>query len=396
MVEKLKKRTIFEKIAALRKNKVLFHKVKAKTLPFFSGLKGFISPPKSNITIKCGPQKDPNIDDKAIVERIVSFYKEMKKKQCSTSEYFKPSTLWQALIDDGYSPLVQITKNENIHDLHFFLENFGNWNKYLGIESNTFIQHYSNSMIGRSYLKNLFHRNVEIWQWFQNHHKPLSTLSYPEHGNQVGAYIEEDFIGLGSSFNEIYGSMLSEMISPIDRPVSGEIGGGYGKMAYFITRNLKEFAYINFDLPEVLCLCAYYLIKSYPNKKIFLYGEGPLDNRLYTDYDIVLLPNFEIETLKENSIDLFINKNSFGEMNRKSVEQYLSNICPATKYLFHMNHEIFANEFSDGEKGFLASEFPIPKNQFRLLNRYPDLGHIFSGGSLDLSQDIFVYLYEKI
>ena len=38
-----------------------------------------------------------------------------------------------------------------------------------------------------------------------------------------------------------------------------------------------------------------------------------------------------------------------------------------------MNHENKANVFSDNTKGLLGSEYPISKNQFNQIFRYPDL-----------------------
>ena len=82
-------------------------------------------------------------------------------------------------------------------------------------------------------------------------------LSYPRFGNQVGAIVDEQFVGTGSFFNEIYGSILSGLIANKDRPVVADLGGGYGKLAYFTLRDLPQFSFIDFDLPEVFCLATY-------------------------------------------------------------------------------------------------------------------------------------------
>ena len=107
------------------------------------------------------------------------------------------------------------------------------------------------------------------------------------------------------------------------------------------------------------------------------------------------MPPFEIAKLTNNSIDLFINKNSLGEMNPDAVKNYLKYICNSTNYFFHMNHDIKRNIFQDGVKGLLGNEYPIDEKKFDLIFRQPIVGHSTYLGELDLENDIFMYLYKK-
>ena len=179
------------------------------------------------------------------------------------------------------------------------------------------------------------------------------------------------------------------------RPVYAELGAGYGKLAYFVLRDIQRSCFIDFDLPETLSLASYYLMKCWPEKKALLYGENEYSENSHEEYDLIFMPAFEIEKVGENSVDMFVNKNSLGEMTRESAQNYLSYITNSTKYFFHINHEIRPNIYSDDTPGLLGHEYPVPKDRLKLLFRYPDVGHLINQGKVDFNMDIFLYLYEK-
>lgn len=331
-----------------------------------------------------------------LVNRIFQSFKKMKEAEQLASKLYHPSPLWREHINTSYAPLASGVKNDDIHEFHLFLANFGTWKQYHGIESNILIRQNMASIIGRRYLRNdVFYKPFKTWEWFYNARRHTSRLNYPTHGNQAGCYIDKAFVGVGSFFNDIYGSMLAELIKDADRPVVAELGAGYGKMAYFTLRDSANFSFIDFDLPETLCLAAYYLMKTWPNKPALLFGEELYSPDSHSQYDLIFMPSFEIEQLGVDTVDLFINKNSLGEMTRDAANNFVNRIADASKLFFHMNIENNANLYSDGTFGPLGSDYPVPKDEFRLLFRYPDIGHLLAQGYLDFRQDIFMYLYER-
>ena len=357
-----------------------------------------LDPTSGVYSLHCPDYVEPAQDEAELelVGRIFRSFKLMKEKQLDAADHYQPSALWQAHIDHDYAPLTSSVERDDIQEFHFFLANFGTWKEFLGVESNVLIRQNMKSMIGRLYLRNdVFHRPFNIWQWFYNSRKPISCLSYPTHGNQPGCYVGEVFIGAGSYFNEIYGSMLSGLMDDIPRPVVAELGAGYGKLAYFTLRDREEFAFVDFDLPETLCLAAYYLMKVWPQKNALLFGEDEYSAEAHPKYDLIFMPSFEIENVGRDTVDLFINKNSLGEMPHKAMANFASHIACASDYFFHMNIENNPNMYSDGTVGPMASQYPVPMDSFRLLFRYPDLDHLLSQGFLDLRQDIFIYLYQR-
>ena len=367
---------------------------------FLYGLKYSIYDPASKqVTLHCPDYVEPSKSNKEveIVKRIFESFVRMKEDQKHVSDLYLPSPQWQRHLENDYSSLSVGQKTKDLDQFHFFLANFGTWKTYHGVESTTVIRDNMKSLIRRRYMKNLmFFQKLQDWKWIYNDRKPISCLSYPTHGNQAGAYIDNNFVGVGSFFNEIYGSILSGLLRDKERPVVADLGAGYGKLAYFILRDISNSCFIDFDLPETLCLAAYYLMKSWPNKKALLYGEKGYSTSVHEQYDLIFMPSYEICKIGRKSVDLFVNKNSLGEMTKEAVINYVDHITKATKYFFHMNHDIYPIVYADNSVGLRGYEYPVPMDKFKLMFRYPDIGHILNQRGIDYKEDIFLYLYERI
>ena len=373
--------------------------IAARVKPYTLGAKHlFSNPAGSRLKLHAPAYVTPSAEpgEEAIVARIFRAFARMKADQAAAPRAFLPSSLWQAQLNRSYSHLADGLKENDVAKFHFFLANFGAWKSYHGVEANTLIHNNSKSLIRRRYLANVvFMRQLEIWRWFHGGRRPIESLSYPMHGNQSGAFLDGTFIGAGSFFNEVYGSMLRGLVSDLPRPVVADLGGGYGKLAYFTLRDLEKSCFLDFDLPETLCLAAYYWMKTWPEKRFLLYGEAEYSPASHEQFDAIFMPSYEIAKVGPQSIDLFINKNSLGEMTAESVRAYLGHITRATRYFFHMNHDRYPNLYDDHQPGLLAHEYPVPVDQFKLLFRYADIGHLLGMGGVDYSMDIFLYLYER-
>jgi hypothetical protein len=164
-----------------------------------------------------------------------------------------------------------------------------------------------------------------------------------------------------------------------------ELGGGYGGLAYYLVRDHSDMTYFDFDLPENLALTSFYLMSAFPNKRIGLYGEVDLKaDDLKGKYDIVLLPNFAIADMKNNSADLVFNSYSLAEMSREAVENYLVHFNRvASKFIFHVNH--------NRESVVQADEFKIDLEKFQIISRSPALWN----KGMNLLMDEFEYLYKN-
>lgn len=356
------------------------------------------NPARNVIALHCPDYVQPEAADRELVERIFHAFKAMKADQPRQADCYAPAPMWQVFLDRAYSHLNRGARDNDLDTFHFFLANFGTWKEYTAVESSTRIRNGMRSFLGRAHLQNdMFGRQLEFWRWFYNGRKPVSALTYPTYGNQSGAYISGVFVGMGAFFNEIYGTLLAEMVRGRQRPVIAELGAGYGKLAFFTLRNLDRFAYVDFDLPETLTLAAYYLMKVYPKTRVLLYGEDDYSPDAHDKYDLIFMPSWAIERAGESTVNLFMNKNSLGEMDGEAVRNYVRCIARATRYFFHMNHERVPADVSGPNTGLLGSDYPLPADQFRLLFRYPEVGHLlFHEGEADFRMDIFLYLYERM
>lgn len=391
---------IFRKTAVAYSQKRLWRACYAYLRPYWEGVKYlFYNPARGKIILHRPSYCLPEKSDRQLVERIFVSFKKMKKDQLAAPRVYQPSSLWADQLKSSYSCLAIALEEDSLDKFHFFLANFGAWKEYTGVEEGSLIQKYGapGSFIRRRYLQNsIFYNLFKLWKYCSGN-KSTDCLARPVYGNLAGAYINGVLVTVDSFFGEIYGSLLSGILPTFERPVIAELGGGCGRLAYYTVRSHKDFSYIDFDLPEVLCLAAYYLMKSFPQKRILLYGEGQYTPAAHAQYDFIFMPSYEICKLTASSIDLFINETSLGEMTREAAENYLSYIVNSTKYFFHLNHDCIPNIYDDNKRGILGSEYSIPPDKFRLLFRYPDLKHLlYNGGRLDLSSDIFVYLYERI
>jgi hypothetical protein len=389
---------LINKFKKALKEKRLFATLKNKIAPYVIGLLIIFFKKKNKIiNIHIDNLSAVEKKDKDIHERIFHSFKLMKKDQENCNKIYQPSSLWQNHIDNDYNELKKSTDNNNIEKFSFFLSNFGNWKNYLGIENQILIKKYNSNILLRNYFKyEIMTNQINNWNLYSRNDSSLQDLNMPRHGNQAGVLIENNFLTPGSVSNYFYAEMINNFLTGIDRrQIIADLGGGYGKLAYYILKNKKNFCFIDLDLPETLCLAAYYLMKTWPDKKTFLYGENSFDKIDLDKFDFIFLPNYEIEKLDNNSVDIFLNKNSLGEMDPDSSKNYVKIISEKCNFFFHMNHETNRNYFDNGKCSLINSEYPISKD-LNLILRQPDLGDlIYENNKINYNSDIFTYVYKK-
>jgi hypothetical protein len=357
--------------------------------------------PASNIVLHCPDYVEPDsgADERALVERIFRSYGRMREDETRADPRYLPSPVWREQLDRAYAHLTDGYRANDLSTFHFFLSNFGAWKEFHGVEDTTLMWDNVRSFLGRRYLRGeVFASQHRLWRWFYGETRPTRALSYPRHGNQSGAFIDGVFVGVNSFSTEIHASLLTDILTPINRPYVAELGAGYGKLAYFVLRDLPAFSYVDFDLPETLCLAAYFLMKTWPSKSALLYGEAELTPSARDDYDLIFMPAYAMEQLGAPVVfDLWMNTYSLGEMSPETVRLYVGQIAETATYFFHMNHELERVRFGAGNAGLLGRDYPIPAGQFRRLFRYPDVSHLLSSqGYETFRTDIFCYLYERL
>jgi putative sugar O-methyltransferase len=142
--------------------------------------------------------------------------------------------------------------------------------------------------------------------------------------------------------------------------VVGEIGGGYGGMAYYLLCDGGRLTYIDFDLPESIALTSYYLLKAFPSSDFLLYGEGDLSAEALAASDIVLLPLFEVARMPAGSVDLMFSSHVMGDLSDSALAEYLGAITHMSrKYFLYFGDSRAAERISNWGGG--------PTGCFRLL-----------------------------
>jgi len=119
--------------------------------------------------------------------------------------------------------------------------------------------------------------------------------------------------------NAIYTAWLMKGILGNGRRRICEIGGGSGRVAYWC-HQLGLTSYTIIDLPHINVVQGYYLLKSLPGDSVLLYGESQPSE---TAGLLQILPAHAIAEIREPSFDAVLNQDSFPEIDREIVADYL-------------------------------------------------------------------------
>ena len=138
-----------------------------------------------------------------------------------------------------------------------------------------------------------------------------------------------------------------------------DIGGGYGSFARLIHTKNKNIKIIIVDIPEQLVTAKYYLENNFPNSKISnirdIYKKVKIDKSFISKYNIILVPHTQYKKIKiDYTKNLIVNFNSFGEIDKKSFDEYInSKLVQNSRFFFSVNR---------------IDSFPTYKNNLSILN----------------------------
>jgi hypothetical protein len=127
---------------------------------------------------------------------------------------------------------------------------------------------------------------------------------------------------------------LKRFVPNVEEARICEIGGGSGRVAYWMSR-FGVRAYTILDLPHINVVQGWYLLKSRPDANVVLYGEP--DPQAPNQLEI--LPYFCTEERSDASFDLVLNQDSFPEVSRDVVLGYLRWIKKVARFFLSINQE---------------------------------------------------------
>lgn len=349
-----------------------------------------------NLVDRCfAPQMNDIKADPSKISRIISAYQKAIAVQAVSEDCFQIGNEWLPIYEKNMGSVMSALKDGNINVLQEIYDNFMRHPSSTGLHGMPADMHkcYFSGSISlkhkKWYLYDYLHR-INLWKGLLGDSASLKQLESPMIGNPYGYYIDGHFIKVCSDYQHYYATCIDRMTSEnpeVERRVIVELGGGFGGMAYYLIRDSKNKVYVDIDLPENLALASFYLMHAFPEKKVFLFGEGELTEETFKDYDIILLPNFEVKKIPTCSTDLVFNSYSLAEMSESAISCYVDELSRSIKpagYFYHVNHT--------RESLVKADDFGIEKNCFTLLNKTPALWN----AARNLLMDENEYLYKKL
>jgi len=196
--------------------------------------------------------------------------------------------------------------------------------------------------LGRQYFFNQL-RNVQnfAYEKFYNFDKDLLTsVSDSNLGNPFGFYKDKKFYTV-SFLNELMkinyiknNTNFAEINSIV------EVDAGTGLLASIFLQLKKSLKYIIIEIPPALYITQNYLealgYKTLGYKDVVnLKNLNDIDLK---NYQVICLPSWKIDLLKGSKFDLFINVESFQEMEPELVENYLKKISPQINKYIYLNN----------------------------------------------------------
>lgn len=326
-----------------------------------------------------------------LLRRIARSYNKAKARQMSAPACYQVSNEWLPIYTAYMGTVMNLLAKEDLEGLRAVYENFWRDPCSTGLLGLSFDMQarFASGRIKfkdrRAFLNDSIHR-IRLWTSLLGKTHQLQDLASPLIGNPYGFTRDGVFIKSGSDYLHYYAVTIARLLRRVGgRKVVMELGGGFGGMAYYLTRDNPDSTYLDFDLPENMALTAFYLLSAHPEKKFLLYGEGELTAESIRDNDIILMPSFAMGELPADSVDLSFNSYSLAEMSPEAIATYIGDISKVTRHFFlHINHT------RNSVVG--ADEFGIDPTRFDLLYRVPALWNLARNPDMDE----FEYLYWKI
>jgi putative sugar O-methyltransferase len=152
----------------------------------------------------------------------------------------------------------------------------------------------------------------------------------PGLGNPCGVVIDGTHISVGAEYAHYCYHRVKEKLGPESATVA-EIGGGFGRMAYYLLRDRPGTRYVGFDLPENVALASYYLMRAFPDLEFLCFGEKDITREAVAEADVVMLPSFALAAVQAGSVDLTFTSHGMSELTTDELGHEVREISRITK-----------------------------------------------------------------
>lgn len=336
----------------------------------------------------------PTKQDYLVTERLLNSYKKAMQEGEKIEKVYKQD-MWTFLEKGPHADMFKILQKEDVNALAFYLCNMSRMGITHGITQGKmeFQKIITDSLYRRWHdLHNLDKlislaesigvlplENPEQGEFgsaiFSNIDKIIEKIEKRLKIKLIPPHIEGGLYQLSTNkggihfrdLNAIYTSWrCKEILKYTKNPSLCEIGAGVGKTAYY-SNLLGLKAYTIIDLPYINIIQGFYLIKSLPSANIFLYGEEKNDKN-----SINILPDWCFKKMYNKQFNLILNQDSFPEIDRKIVLNYLKQIQLLTKNFFlSINQESQHTMMIDERKQHIISNLISEAKGFKKIYRFP-------------------------
>jgi len=335
-----------------------------------------------------------------IIDRIVAAYRLAKEDQRSAPPEYAVGPMWESMVRRNFGDVLSALEHDDMEGLAAILAGFhrNKCSLWTGGSYEDLIA-WQRSRLYKYQFINTWLRYEVVFEEIAGED---AKLTYSQVGRPVGLETNGGIIPLEAIRYHYWQKKISGLLEGIKRPVVCEIGGGLGGQAFKVLQEHDgPLVYVIFDIPEVLLISSYFLLRSLPGLRVLLHGEDRLDAEAHGCYDLILMPNFRVAALADESIDLFFNSCSFSEMLRRTAEAYLHVIERSCRgYFLHVNHTARFQWEADGvEYSNLPADELVPDpERFELVDKTPrPFGRIEDESFLRrYGAHHFVFLYRRV
>jgi hypothetical protein len=311
----------------------------------------------------------PRENDHALLNRICDAYILSKKFQPASGTY-SVDGMWKDILNIHYKKLVEATVKKDFRELHGYLDNLFRKGTY-GLGMSGAMPDTSDPQKMELYINNYIDCILRLALYldipcvrkdmdneyfvFENKLHPSELFgkicevldiepTYPFIGNPFGLKIEgksgQHIIPI-VAYRHLYTAMkVKEIIDTCHGDSIVEIGGGFGGVLYYIASLSKRpLNLTSLDIPEINIISSYFLSKALPGLAIHFYGEDGLERAKNGNAGLSILPNWEMNRIPSNTIDVVLNTDSFPELPEKTVMEYLRKVSDISRYFYSFNQD---------------------------------------------------------
>lgn len=292
-----------------------------------------------NVTAGFAQRVDKSTSDEALLDRICIAYHKAVTRQQSALPIYDATEWWAEIRRRSLAPVRDALLARDLGGLRRMYGNFFRDPCSTGLVgvpygmSRAYFGGKIKDLHRQFYLADCL-RRIDYWKKQCGAQYTLHALAGPNIGNPFGITIAGTFVRDGAAYQHYCAYRIFNLLGARLSAVA-EIGGGFGGMAYYLLRDHPRISYLDLDVPESLALASYYLMTALPHLRFMLYGEGEITDKAIAEFDVILMPLFELPAVPDNCVDLSFSSHALSDVSTEASVNYLDNIARTTRKLFY-------------------------------------------------------------